>query len=371
MLAGLSSTCLAQSAWPLWESYNRIILDQQGRVIDRNAQDRTTSEGQAYAMFFALVANDRPRFDKLLHWTEINLAGGDITQHLPAWSWGKAADGVWKPLDTHPASDADLWMAYSLLEAGRLWRDSHYDRLGMALAAQTAQQEAAFIPGLGTTLLAGAYGFHPDAQTWILNPSYLQPSILTRLSKVMPTGPWAAILDSLDPILAQGSGAGYAMDWVTAGTGIHPSATPAQHASGDGGAMPVGSYDAIRVYLWLGIADPETHGIHGLFARIPAIAAYLDGHPIPPQQVDAQGHVFNPNGPPGFSAALIPYLRAVGKSSQAKIQSDRLASTRDAASGLYGKNADYYDQNLALFATGWSEGRFRFDREGKLRVKWK
>jgi endoglucanase len=367
----LSPVCVAQPAWPLWDSYNRIIIDQQGRVIDHSAQDRTTSEGQSYAMFFALVANDRSRFDKLLHWTEINLAGGDLTQHLPAWSWGKAPDGSWKSLDLHPASDADLWMAYSLIEAGRLWRDPHYDRLGMALAAQVAQQEAAFVPGLGTTLLPGPTGFHPDAQTWIINPCYLQPSILARLSKVMPNGPWSAILDSLNPILAQGSGAGYAMDWVTAGTGIHPSATPAQHAAGDAGTMPIGGYEAIRVYLWLGIADPDTHGVRALFPRIPAMAAYLDSHPIPPQQVDAQGKVLNPNGPPGFSAAVIPYLHAAGKNSQAKIQSDRLASTLDATSGLYGKSADYYDQNLALFATGWSEGRFRFDRDGKLRVKWK
>jgi len=234
LAAGSALACVAQTPWPRWESYNRVTIDQQGLVIDRSAVDHTTSEGQSYAMFFALVANDRSRFDKLLHWTEINLAGGDLTQHLPAWNWGKAPDGAWKQLDQHSASDADLWMAYSLIEAGRLWRDPHYDRLGMALAAQVAQQEAAFVPGLGTTLLSGAYGFHPDPQTWILNPSYLQPSILVRLSKVMPTGPWTAILDSLNPILAEGSGAGYAMDWVTAGVGIHPSPTPAQQAAGDG-----------------------------------------------------------------------------------------------------------------------------------------
>jgi len=371
LAAGSALACFAQPAWPLWESYNRVVVDQQGRVIDHSAQDHTTSEGQSYAMFFALAANDRTRFDKLLRWTETNLAGGDLTQHLPAWNWGKAPDGSWKQLDQHSASDADLWMAYSLIEAGRLWHDPRYDRLGMALAAQVAQQEAAFVPGLGTTLLSGAYGFHPDPQTWILNPSYLQPTILVRLSKVMPTGPWAAILDSLNPILAEGSGAGYAMDWVTAGLGIHPSPTPAQHIAGDAGAMPMGSYDAIRVYLWLGLADPDTRGIKGLLARVPAMAAYLDRNPVPPQKVDAQGRIVNPNGPPGFSAALIPYLRALGKNSQAKVQSDRLASSRDPNTGLYGKNADYYDQNLALFATGWAEGRFRFDRDGKLRVKWK
>ena len=56
--------CDAQQSWPLWESYKSHIIDRQGRVVDHSAQDRTTSEGQAYAMFFALVANDRPRFDE-------------------------------------------------------------------------------------------------------------------------------------------------------------------------------------------------------------------------------------------------------------------------------------------------------------------
>jgi endoglucanase len=347
------------------------MVDQQGRVIDHSAQERTTSEGQAYAMFFALVANDRARFDKILHWTEINLASGDLAQHLPAWSWGKAPDDQWKPLDLHPASDADLWLAYSLIEAGRLWRDPHYDRLGMALAAQSAQQEAAYIPGLGTALLSGPVGFRPDQQTWLLNPSYYQPSILARLAVVMPTGPWSAILASLDPILDQGSGAGYAMDWVIAGQGVHPSATPTQYASGDSGAMPIGGFEAIRVYLWLGIADPDTRGVRTMLAHIPAMSAYLGSHFIPPQQVDAQGKIVNPNGSPGFSAAVAPYLRALGKSSQSKTQIDRLNLAKDSATGLYGKNADYYDQNLVLFSTGWLEGRYRFDRNGMLHVKWK
>src|SRR5438105_1905284 len=89
------------------------FMDNQVRVIDHDSGDRTTSEGQAYATFFALVANDRSRFDGLLHWTEINLASGDLTSHLPAWSWGKNPNNKWGVLDSNSASDADLWMAYA------------------------------------------------------------------------------------------------------------------------------------------------------------------------------------------------------------------------------------------------------------------
>jgi endoglucanase len=367
----LHSASFAQQPWPLWESYTQRSLDQQGRVIDHSAQDRTTSEGQAYGMFFALVANDRTRFDKILNWTEVNLAANDLTQHLPAWSWGKAPDGGWHVLDKNPASDADLWMAYDLSEAGRLWNVPRYKKLGTVMAMQIAQQEVAFVPGLGTTLLCGATGFHPDPTTWVLNPSYLPPSLLAYFAKTIPTGPWSAVLQSLQPMLGQGTGAGYAMDWVAAGTSIRPSLSPTQLAQGNTDKLPIGAYEAIRVYLWLGIADPATPGVQTLLSRIPSMAAYLKTHITPPEQVDSAGRILSPNGPPGFSAAVIPYLHASGAKTQEKLQIDRLAATRNPALGLYGQNAEYYDQNLALFSTAWSEQRYRFDRDGTLRVKWR
>jgi endoglucanase len=350
----------------MWESYARYAIDDQGRVVDRSAQDHTTSEGQAYATFFALVANDRVRFDKVLRWTETNLAGGDLTLRLPAWSWGRAPDGKWKVLDPNPASDADLWLAYSLMEAGRLWHEPRYEKLGTIIAIRIAQVEVAYVPGLGTTLLSGSVGFHPNDSTWVLNPSYMPPFILARFSNAMPLGPWAAILKSLQPILAQGSGDGFAMDWVSAGTGVRPSSPP-----GKADVLASGSYDAIRVYLWLGISDPNTSGIHELLAAIPGMAIYMKNHATAPEVVDASGRVLGLNAPPGFAAAIVPYLEAFGLKAQARAQMDRLAATKNPAMGLYGRNPVYYDQNLALFGTGWVEERYRFDQDGRLKVKWR
>ena len=65
LACGMAISCAAQEWPPLWNSYATSFMDEQVRVIDRDAGDRTTSEGQAYAMFFALVANDRARFDSL------------------------------------------------------------------------------------------------------------------------------------------------------------------------------------------------------------------------------------------------------------------------------------------------------------------
>ncbi len=367
----LSDGCRAEQPWPLWTSYANRMVDGQGRVLDHTAGDRTTSEGQAYGMFFALVANDRGRFDDLLHWTEANLAGGDLTLRLPAWSWGKAADGTWKILDGNPASDADLWMAYTLSEAGRLWREPRYEKLGAMLATRIAQQEVVFVPGLGITLLPGVSGFHPDSETWIVNPSYLPPPLLMRLSDLQPDGPWRSVLNSLQPMLQKGSGAGFAMDWIAAGTVIRPSVSPAQRASGDAGAVPVGAYEAIRVYLWLGLTDEATPGLTTMLAQLPGMAAYLQHELTPPMEVNAQGQVTKRDAPPAFSAAVIPYLHLLGKRNEERAQLTRLGATRDESSGLYGKQAAYYDQNLALFATGWTEQRYHFDRGGKLLVRWR
>jgi endoglucanase len=367
---GMGQHCCPQPTWPLWENYAAHMIDPQGRVIDHTAQDHTTSEGQSYGMFFALVANDRARFDKIFSWTETNLAAGDLAQHLPSWIWGKSPDGSWRALDPNPASDADLWIAYDLMEAGRLWHEPRYQKLGTLMAMRIAQQEVVSVPGLGTTLLPGPVGFHPDAGTWLLNPSYLPPSLLAYFARAIPTGPWRAVLESLQPMLARGSGAGYAMDWVAAGTDIRPSISPPQLAAGMTDKAPIGSYDAIRVYLWLGIADPATPGVHALLPSVSGMAAYLKVHVTPPEQVDSQGRVLSMSAPPGFSAALIPYLHALGLAAAEKSQIDRLAATKDATQELYGHNAAYYDQNLALFSTGWTEQRYRFDRDGTLQVKW-
>jgi endoglucanase len=114
ILLGMSQAGCRAEPWTLWKSYASHFMDGQGRVLDPQAGGRSTSEAQAYSMFFAVVANDRRDFDKLLEWTQNNMAKGDLTAHLPAWNWGRAPDGTWRELDSNSASDADVWMSYAL-----------------------------------------------------------------------------------------------------------------------------------------------------------------------------------------------------------------------------------------------------------------
>lgn len=80
-----TASCRVSTDWPLWDSFNERFAQEDGRIVDFNvAQMHSTSEGQSYAMFFALVGNQPERFERLWRWTVANLAGGNIAARLPA-----------------------------------------------------------------------------------------------------------------------------------------------------------------------------------------------------------------------------------------------------------------------------------------------
>jgi len=348
----------AAQEWPLWKSYTARFMDNQIRVIDHDAGERTTSEAQAYAMFFALVANDQARFDGLLRWTEQNLASGDLSAHLPAWLWGRTADNRWGVVDSNPAADADVWMAYTLLEAGRAWNDKRYTQLGTALAQHVAKEEVAVVPGLGAMLLPAPKGFH-KADSYRLNASYVPLQVLIGLSHLLPKGPWEQIAASTPTLITKSAPHGFAMDWIEfSKTGaFEPSA--------------LGSYEAIRVYLWAGMLDPKTPHRDEVLKALSGMNEYLRLKGLPPAKVKRDGTIEDPKGPVGFSGALLPSLSAASEGGLRNQQMSRVQSELDPATGLYGKPAKYYDQNLLLFALGSEEHRFWFDSQGELKTSWK
>jgi endo-1,4-beta-D-glucanase Y len=372
------TTGCGHNSWPLWSDYSARFIDHHtGRVFDPNGDERTTSEGQAYALFFALAADDRSTFDRVLSWTQTNLAAGDLATHLPSWLWGKDKDGQWRILDSNSASDADVWTAYTLLEAGRLWNSQADTNLGRSMLSLIAKNEVADLPGFGPMLLPGPSGFqHGNAVT--LNPSYLPLFLFQRLAAADPSGPWNAIASGIPRLLEQSARHGFAMDWVeyVPGDGFHPVPDPvvasvAANSGATGGATPSGSYDAIRVYLWAGMIDPGNAQRVAILNSVGAMAAYLATHRAPPEKVTDQGIPSEQNGPVGFSAAMLPYLRALHDSSKASgAQLIRLGTQRNPTSGLYGNGSAYYDQCLALFGTGFSTDRFRFGPGGELNVEW-
>lgn len=348
--------------WPLWEAFAKRFVQADGRVVNFDSkQQESISEGQAYALFFALVANDRNLFERLLSWTRDNLAGGDLTDKLPAWQWGRTSQGKWDVLDANSAADADLWLAYTLIEAGHLWNHAQYRALGRSIEAQIVRRETVRIPGLGWMVLPGERGFRLEGGVWRLNPSYLPLPVLRRLALENPTGPWHEITAASVKLLKATGSAQVAPDWVAWREGTGFIVDPEK---GD-----TGSFDAIRVYLWAGMTNASDPLRKPILDALAGMQRAVVERLTPPEKFHPLASRMEGTGPVGFSAALIPFLAARRQPQLAARQERRVIALLGAVPAP--ESLRYYDTALALFGTGWAQHRFRFDRQGRLIPQWR
>jgi endoglucanase len=308
----------------------------------------------------ALIANDRTRFDKLLAWTRDNLAAGDLGERLPAWQWGKRQDGSWGVLDANSAADADLWLAYALIESGRLWQEPRYGALGKSLIARIRNEEVSDLPGFGPMLLPGSNGFKAENQLWRLNPSYLPLQALRVFDAVDPGGPWSKIADRSVQMIVATAPFGFVPDWVAFRSGEGFISDP-EHGA-------IGGFDAIRVYLWAGMLAPGEQLRAQLLGTLNGMRRHLASNPAPPLRVDAASGRTEGSAPVGFSAALLPYLKSVHETMLLAQQQKRWLESEQGTLAHDGPR--YYDQVLGLFGQGWFEGRYRFDEHGRLVLDW-
>lgn len=352
------SVCEAQGPqWPAWQAFAERFVAPEGRVVDITFQQKSTSEGQAYGLFFALVADDRTRFDRILAWTSDHLAGGQLGPRLPAWLWAQDETGRWRVGDRNSAADADLWMAYVLLEAGRIWSDDRYTRIGQQLMGQIARHEIVDSGTAGRVLMPAPYGFDLGGGRLRLLTSYLPGFLFARLAAEQPDGPWQEVWESFLGLAPQVLSAGVAPDVFELDRSgrVWP----------DSRARPGGSYDAIRVYLWAGMWP---QGNAELLQRLKPFAGLIKAHGAPPEIVDPEtGKARLGNASPiGFSGAVLPFLQSLGERALLLEQRERLRTHPQGVAG--GEDTHYYDQVLMLFGQGWSDGQFSFDATGHIQA---
>lgn len=335
------------NAWPMWTSFKAANIDASARVIDySDPRAITTSEGQSYAMFFALVANDRETFDRLLEWTEKNLAKGDITKQLPSWLWGKNGES-WGIIDSNNATDSDLWIAYDLLEAARIWNEPKYAEKARAMM-QLLKNDVREVPNLGRVLLPGGRGFdHPTHVT--LNPSYWPLFILRRMALEDPY--WATVAEGTVRALVRTAPAGFSPDWAKidkTGKLIAP----------EGDDYTLGSYNSIRVYLWTGMLSPEDPAYDILKAQFEPMISLTQSLNMPPEKVNVVTGAVNQAGSAGFAACLLELLDGT--------KTADLIRTVIGSEPIIGEN--YYRNVLMLYGAGFDEGLYRFDVDGRLEI---
>jgi endoglucanase len=360
----LSASLVACSAtkptpnWPAWEGFKSAFVTVDGRVIDRSQGDlRTVSEAQAYALFFALVAQDREMFDTLLKWTENNLSAGDLGKNLPAWLWGKK-DGTWGVIDGNSASDADLWISYTLLEASRIWCHTPYAEKGRALGKQILSQEVMEINGLGLSVLPGNNGFVRKDGSIKLNPSYIPLFLMARFAQEWSDDSrWAHIYLASQRLLLDSGRTGHYPDWVLYKNG--QLSLPQEEQRGD--------YDAIRNYLWIGISDNSDPITKTLIQLLSPTTSLLQQRQYMPEWFEPMsGAVSTEPGPAGFQVATAPFLKAAGLPELAKkFNAHGLKSIEKEAWLKYG----YYNGALSLFGQGYMDQLYEFNSLGKLLLR--
>lgn len=334
-----------------WASFVARHIQADGRVVDFDTpQQQSTSEGQSYCLFLSLVHNDHDTFTRVLAWTETNLAAGSMATRLPAWQWGRKPDNTWGVLDANPASDSDLWIAYSLIEAGRLWNLPRYRTLGHAVLSMVARDEVKAFDGLGRMLLPWPQSV-AKGPAWRLNPSYVPLQLLRCFHQAAPQGPWGEIADNTVRMLGAVAPQGFAPDWCAWSSDDRKFVDdPVKGA--------VGSYDAIRVYLWAGMLSPEDPAAQMLLKSLYGPRRFVEQGKALPEYIDTATGAGRGIGPVGFAAALLPYLKAQG-----------LAATPVTVPA--GRALPYYERMLVLFSHGWLGGRFAFDKSGQLQTQWK
>lgn len=348
----------ASEPWTDWEHFKTTYISPEGRVIDgSNSQLITTSEGQSYALLFALIADDRVTFDRLLNWTEENLANNDLTEHLPAWLWGlKKETSQYGILDSNSASDSDLWIAYTLAEAGRLWGEYRYQSLSYFMAMRILREEAVQVPRYGWMILPGLRGFQLTEHSWRLNPSYLPIQIFRRFAVLYPHSPWQEIAQNSIKFLKQSAPHGFSPEWaIIDNNGV---------VSADEKDSKVGGYNAIRVYLWLGMLSDDDPDKQALMTHFSPMLKTIQTDGYVSEQYDTTMKVQTGYKQLGFSAAVLPFL----SSANDLLRLNEFLKSLEARESS--NNPDhYYDSVLTLLGKGWVEHKYQFNKDGMLSVE--
>lgn len=173
-----------------YDYYKRTFISPEGRVMDPQRDDITTSESQSYIMFRAVVHGDREMFDKAYNWTKDNLQQGN---KLFAWIWGKDKRGKYKVMDRNSAADADVNIAFALISAYEKWKDEKYFEEALPIINSIWRNETRKI-GKYRVLMPGFVQARSDKIE--VNPSYFHPYAFRFFAKYDDRHDWNKMVDS-------------------------------------------------------------------------------------------------------------------------------------------------------------------------------
>ena len=221
-----------------------------GRVARPDQGNDTVSEGQAYGLLLAEVANEPAVFGRIWQWTQDHL-------QLPGGLFGYHADAAGHLLSTQPASDADLLIAWALLRyQGPGAAERHQE--GQQVAAAVLRQEVTTGPGGTPVLTAGPWATGRPAS---LDPSYWALPALTGLARLTGNQQWQQLADGAVALTSRLTASGRYLppDWAQLMDGGVLASAPAPN-----GSEPETEYglDAQRTVVWFAVScDPRARAL--------------------------------------------------------------------------------------------------------------
>jgi endoglucanase len=224
-----------------WQQYKAKFMEPSGRVIDNANGGISHSEGQGYSMLLAERLGDKNAFAKAWLWTRQYLLVRP--DGLAAWRWDPTSTS--HVTDTNNATDADLFMAWALSEAGEKWNEPDYTRAGQELAHAIARADVARSP-FGPILTPAAAGFGAKDQRDgpVVNLSYWVFPALEALHKNSQAADWNAVAATGRKLIAEAQFGPRKLpsNWIALGGGVPAPAASFPRLFG---------YDAIRIPLYL------------------------------------------------------------------------------------------------------------------------
>ncbi len=335
-----------------WIIYRQQFIQEDGRVIDYEASDRSVSEGQAYAMLRAVLVNDPTTFALTLEWAENNLqrfdAKGQLTDQLWAWKWGRNDAGKWGAIDRNFASDADIDAITALIWASRLWNRPEYLDLARTKLQDLWKFSTIAVPGGKRYLLPGPVeAFVPSPSTLYLNPSYFAPYAFRLFAQVDPQHDWMSLVDSSYQVLeksSQVSAVGLPSDWIALDTKTGkfqplPASSPLQS---------VYSFDAYRVWwrvAWDAVLFQSPEARRYLSSAPKHLQTLLSSSSRLPARIDLKGKPTVNYEATSQYTMLYPALHLIDPDAAQQLLEKKILPRYN--QGIWDDESAYYTQNLA------------------------
>jgi len=283
-------------------------VTSDGRVIRHDQGGDIVSEGQAYGMLIAEIA-DR---------SDLGRADG-----LFAWH----ATGTGQIEDPHSAADADVLIAYALL---RYWGpdEAELHDAGGRVAEAVLANESVTLAGGVPLIVPGPWAKLTSPPT--VDPSYLMPGVFDALARMTGDGRWARAATAAVTAISDLTDGGKSLppDWAQLSGGrLRPIATPG------GGAGVQYGLDAARLPLWFATAcGPSPRALAASWWR----NVLSTGDRSAPQALTLRGATIDPNKSALTLLAGAAAATAAGETSAASSLSRRAAALARDTPTYYG-----------------------------------